>query len=1087
MISALERILSRPKTVLTLMVVSLLAGIFTYITIPKEANPDVEVPVFFVSVTQQGVSPQDAVRLLVRPMETELRSLDGLKEITTFGAEGYAGAVLEFDIDLDRDTALADIRDKADRAKSDMPDDASDPIISEVKFSLVPTIYVALSGEVPQRTLLRHARQLQDEIEALSSVQEANLGGDREELLEVIIDNVKLQSYQVTQQELINAVTLNNQLVAAGFRDNGQGRFNVKVPGLLENAADVYSLPIKRNGDGMVTLADVADIRRTFVDQSQFTRVNGKPAITLGVVKRLGTNIIENNAEVRRVTEEFTKDWPEAIKVEYFLDQSKFIKEVQGSLESSIMTAIFLVMIVVMAALGLRSSLLVGLAIPTSFMLGFLVLGAMGATVNMMVMFGLVLTVGMLVDGAIVMTEYADRKISEGVGATEAYSRAAKLMFWPIVSSTATTLAAFLPLLLWPGVPGEFMAYLPIMVIVVLSTSLITALVFVPTMGVMMWRYAAGMSALVVGIMIAGLAYLTLGIFGITQALQSDPNAAVNVPGLALMGVAGLVLALLLRKPMRGAIERSRARQDQDSDSTARQLSGNQKLDVKKVRGFTGLYVRTLRLLIGNVFGNVLVIGGVLAFAVITFVSFGQNNAGVQFFVDEEPEQAVILVSGRGNFSGQEVLNLVKEVEDQVLQVPGIAAIVTSAQAASASGGGDPFGVQDKPADVIGELQIELADYLTRRKAEPIFAEIRERVAPIAGIKVEIRKIEGGPPTGKDITLQIKAPDYDVMIAAVARARAYFDQLEGVRDVEDGRPLPGIEWEIDIDREEAGRYDANIASVGAMLQLVTNGVLIGKYRPDDSDDEIEIRVRLPKQERTLDQFGELRLPTPAGLVPLSNFVDLNPQQKVSQITRRDGLYSMDVKASVKGEEGYIVADVANGIKEWFEAESWPEGVNLRLRGADEEQQESGAFLAQAMVGALFLMFLILLTQFNSFYQTILTLMTIILSVIGVLVGMLVTGQKFSIIMTGTGVLALAGIVVNNAIVLIDTYNRMRNEEGVETMDAILKTAAQRLRPILLTTGTTMLGLVPMALQINFDFFNQIINLIQAGTNFYNGI
>ena len=1082
MIDMLEGVLRRPKTVFVMMLALLAAGIATYIGIPKEDSPDIDVPVFYISIAQQGISPEDAERLLVRPMETELRGLDGLKEITAIAAEGHAGIVLEFDISFDKDDAMADVRDKVDQAKSKLPAEAEEPTISETNFALLPTITVTLSGDVPERTLYQHARRLKDEIEAVDTVRSADLSGHREELLEVLIDTQKLEAYSIAQQELLNTLRLNNQLVPAGFIDGGKGRFNVKVPGLIENAEDVYSLAIKQNGEGVVTLGDVAEIRRTFKDPNSFTRVNGHPAIALNVTKRIGTNLIENNNAVRAVVEAASKDWPETIRVDILLDQSAKTFEVLGSLESSIMTAIFLVMILVVAALGLRSALLVGLAIPTSFMTGFLILGGLGYTVSNMVMFGLVLTVGMLVDGAIVMTEYADRKISEGMEDKEAYIRAAKLMFWPIVSSTATTLVAFLPMLLWPGVAGEFMSYLPIMVIIVLSASLLTAMVFIPVTGGIfaqmshwMGRNANGLLAL----LFAGLAAAFVMNAPILPSLMAG-NLPAEVMGTVLSALAFAaflvvgIAAYFILKPFVAWSKRRAAAASEQEQRDAAALSSATEFDVKHVKGVTGLYVRGLKLLADNPIGNLVAIGAVIGSCVVIFMAFAANPTGVEFFIDEEPDQAVVLVSGRGNLSAQEALSLVQGVEREVLQVSGVKNVVTSAKAPGASSGGGSLigGVQDKPADVIGELQLELADFCCRRKAKEIFAEIRERTAPLPGIKVETRKIEGGPPTGKDIQLEVKSTDYATMVATVAGIRGYLDQMDGLLDQEDDRPLPGIEWEIGIDREQAGRYKADIASVGSMIQLVTNGVLIGKYRPTDSEDEVDIRVRLPEDERSLDRFDQLRLQTALGLVPLANFVDRTPSPKVSEITRRDGLYSMMLKAAVDPNAGVTVDEKVKELQTWLDGQTFPEDVFLKFRGADEDQKESGEFLMKAMIASLFLMFIILLTQFNSFYQTFLTLSTVIMSVMGVLLGMLITGQSFSIIMTGTGVVALAGIVVNNAIVLIDTFNRFR-DDGMETVDAILKTSAQRIRPIMLTTVTTIAGLIPMATQVNFDFINQV--------------
>lgn len=1028
MIGSLDTILSRPRTVLTMMIVMVLAGIFTYINIPKEANPDIDVPVYYVSIAQQGISPKDAERLLVRPMETELRGLEGLKEVTSISSQGHAGIVLEFQIGTDKDKVLADIRDKVDLAKAELPVDAEEPAIFPTNFALQPTIIVTLSGNVPERTMYNYAKRLQDEIEALSSVREANLKGTREEQIEVILDLVRLESYDITQDELLTAVSSFNRLVPAGFLDDGSARFNLEVPGLIQTIEDVYAIPIKQNGEGVVTLGEIADIRRTFKDASSYTRVNGKPAMSLEVVKRIGTNIIENNKEVRRVTDEFTKDWPETVKVTYMIDQSSFIFEVLGSLQSAILTAIALVMVIVVASLGVSSGLLVGLAIPTSFMVGFLILSAAGLTVNMMVMFGMVLCVGMLVDGAIVVSEYADRKMAEGMPANEAYPRAAKLMFWPVVSSTATTLAAFLPLLLWPGVPGEFMSYLPIMVIIVLSASLLTALVFLPTMGVVIASIGRGASSV-------------LGIFSFRKKSE---------------------------KPVL-------------ENTTAKMLSSKEPLDLKKVRGVIGGYLRFLNLATKGVIGNIIVVVFAVGIAVTTFMAFGQLSKGVEFFVEEEPDVALVFVSARGNLSGTDIRDIGISVEQQVLKVAGVENLVMTATAPGGGGSGGGVDVslpQDMPPDIVAIGTIELADYSVRRKAVEIFAEIRERTASIAGIKVELRKMEGGPPTGKDVRLQVKSTDYDTMLAAVTKIRNKFDTLADLQDLEDGRPLPGIDWKLTVNREEAGRYNASIPAVGAMIQLITNGTFIGSSNPNDSDDQIDIRVRLPEEQRSLERLGELRLRTPNGQVPISNFITVTPEHKVSSITRRDGLYAMDVKANLLAsakEAGLTPDEKIAEIQEWLDSQEWSENLFIKFRGADEEQKESGIFLMKAAAGALFLMFIILVTQFNSFYQSILTLMTVILAIVGVLIGMMITGQKFSIIMTGTGVVALAGIVVNNAIVLIDTYNRLRRE-GADIHDAVLKTSAQRLRPIMLTTITTIMGLVPMALQVNLDFIERVISI-----------
>ncbi len=423
--------------------------------------------------------------------------------------------------------------------------------------------------------------------------------------------------------------------------------------------------------------------------------------------------------------------------------------------------------------------------------------------------------------------------------------------------------------------------------------------------------------------------------------------------------------------------------------------------------------------------------------------------------------------------SASEKLDLVLEVEKRVLQVGGLSSVFTVV--GNIGGNMIDGGGQDRPVDMIGQLILEPADFNMRRKGKVILEEIRRKTADIPGIVVEVRKREDGPPTGKDIRLQITGGDRDEVEKTARRVRAHFDnEVEGLRDVEDSTPLPGIEWVLNVDRREAARFGTDILSVGSMIQLVTNGLMIGTYRPDDAEDEIDIRVRLPEGERTLDQLDQLRVVTKNGPVPLSNFVTRKAAPKVSSITRRNGRYVMMVKANTV--DGVLGSDKIAEIDSWLKSQQWPADVELKFRGADEDQKKSGEFLMKAMVAALFMMFIILVTQFNSFYQTVITLLTVVLSLVGVLIGMMVTGQTFSIIMTGTGIVALAGIVVNNSIVLIDTFNHFRNKLKMPVIDAALRASGQRLRPVLLTTITTICGLAPMALQINLDFINRIVQV-----------
>ena len=980
----IDAAIGRSRTVIASLILILIAGFGAYTAIPKESDPDIDIPIIYVSMSHEGISPEDAVRLLVRPMEKELRAIEGVKEMRSTAREGFASVLLEFDAGFDADQALADVREQVDIAKIELPDDTDDPTVHEVNVGLFPVLVVTVYGHLPERALTRIARDLRDRIEGVPGVLEVTVVGEREELLEVIVDPVKLEGYAISQEQLLRTVIQNNKLVAAGALDTGSGRFSVKVPGLFKTAKDVLELPIKVSGDGVVTLADITSVRRGFKDPTSYARLNGEPAIALEIKKRLGENIIATNDLVRAVVADASRRWPAGVKVGFSQDKSIQIRTVLADLENNVISAILLVMIVVVAALGVRSALLVGIAIPGSFLIGILYLYMFGMTINIVVLFSLILAVGMLVDGAIVVTEFADRKMAEGEPKRTAYTLAAKRMAWPIIASTATTLAAFSPLVFWPGVVGEFMKFLPITLIVTLSGSLLMALVFVPTLGAMFGKTGAG-------------------------------NAE-NLKALA-------------------AADRG---------------------DVTAIKGMTGLYARALARLIHH---PVKVLAIAVALLVGVQVFYAVHGNGVEFFPDVEPDQSLVYVHARGNLSTDEKDALVREVEAEVLRLDDFAAVYT--RTGSAGQG------QEVAEDVIGVIQLEYKAWQERRPSAVVLADIRDRTRGLAGVRIETREPEAGPPTGKDIQVQLTAADAAMLEPVVAQIRRHLEHaVDGLIDVEDSRPIPGIEWRLSVDRAQAGRFGADIATIGSTVQLVTNGIKIDEYRPDDADEEIDIRVRFPHRARTIDQLDQLRVLTKDGMVPISNFVRRTPEAKVGTIERTDTKFKQTVRANVV--EGILVDAKVQEIAAWLGQQTFDPAIDVSFKGQDEEQRKAQAFLGKAFAVALFIMAIILVTQFNSFYRAFLILSAVVMSTIGVMIGLLVTGQPFGIVMTGVGVIALAGIVVNNNIVLIDTYAHLLRQ-GFGAYDAVVLTGAQRLRPVLLTTVTTICGLLPMMLQLNIDF------------------
>ncbi|MEL6516410.1 MAG: efflux RND transporter permease subunit [Pseudomonadota bacterium] len=1073
---------SRARMIIAFIVLSLLAGGFSYVGLPKEGEPDIEIPALVVSVPFPGISAEDSEKLLVKPMETELSDLDGLKTMTATAAEGYANVVVEFEFGWDKTKIIADVRDRMDSAESQFPSGFDRYSISEINFSEFPIIIVNLTGAVPERTLLRVAKNLQDRLEGLEPVLEASLAGHRDEMLEVVIDPLRLESYNVTAAELIGVVVNNNQLIAAGEIETESGAFAVKIPSSFDEQTDIYNLPIKVDGDRVVTLGDLAEIRLTFEDRAGTARFNGENTVALQVVKRKGFNLIDTAALVRDEVAAERELWPselqDAIDVGTSNDQSRVVNSMVRQLEGSVLTAVALVMIVVLAALGSRSALLVGFAIPTSFLLCFAFLAIMEVSVSNIVMFGLILAVGMLVDGAIVVVEYADRRIKEGSGPMAAYVEAAKRMFWPIVSSTATTLCAFLPMLFWPGVPGQFMGMLPVTLIFVLSASLVVALIYLPVMGGVAGRmsrsFEGGSTYLIERtpwLVRAALVPVALYMMFVSAMQVLNPHYILPdaVPGTmgSLIGAVMFVLSAIAASITLGAarIERRSTR-------------------------ITAGYRRTafghfIKFLSGNPIMPIVAIAAVGAFVVVTFTTFGQNNNGVEFFVESEPEQAIVYVRARGNLSLTEQDAIVRQAEEIILATDGIDSAFAFA---GASGLNNNTGGASGPRDTIGQVQIELIPWEDRAAfaatrddltfddldGDRVLAVLQERLATIPGIYTEILNLAQGPSSGKPVHLRLKSSDPAALAEATEIARQRFETTPALIEIEDSRPLPGIDWQIDVDVEKAGRYGADVATVGGMVQLVTRGILLDTMRVPSSDEEIEIRVRLPEEDRVLSTLDTLKVRTGDGLVPLSNFITRQPVAKLAQIDRIDQARYFDVKADVApgvtGDDGAAIN--ANEriavLTEWLESDdALPAGVSWEWTGDQEEQAESQAFLQSAFAGALGLMFIILLAQFNSFYNAALVLLAVVLSTTGVLIGMLVMNQPFSIIMTGTGIVALAGIVVNNNIVLIDTYQEY--SRYMPRLEAIVRTAEVRIRPVLLTTITTMAGLAPMMFGLSLDF------------------
>ena len=965
---------TRPGAVILLLAIIFAMGMNAWNAIPKEANPDIEIPVAYVSVSYSGISPADAEKLLVKPLEKELRSVAGLDKMTSVASEGYAAITLEFLAGEDIDLVLDDVRKAVDDAKTELPARADEPKVNEISLALFPIMTAAIYGTVPERQLVFAARDLKDRLESLDGVLEVEIGGDRDELIEILIDASAMESYGLNPAAVIALVAANNQLVTAGAIDTGAGRLVVKVPGVLDSLEELNSMPIKVADGTTIDFSDVATVRRSFSDATSWSRVNGQGSIVLDVKKRVGANIIEVVDASRAVIDAEVAKMPGDVQVSYLYDDSKTVKTLLSDLGNNVTAAVVIVMVVIVASLGLRNATLVGMAIPGSFLIGISVLYYLGVTMNIVVLFSLILVAGMLVDGVIVTIEYADRRLAQSALRKTAYKEGATRMAWPIIASTITTLMVFLPLLFWPGIVGGFMKYLPITVMAVLSASLLMALVFVPVLG------------------------------GLIGKKSADRTVSSSAP-----------------------------------------------------RAYRWILKRA----IAYPFMVVVAVAGFMVFSFTTYFSAG---LGVSFFPDIEPEQAVVQILARGDLAAEERDKLVQQAEARILDLEGVSA--KYAKSGPASG-------QDAK-DSIGFVRTVFEDWETRDKASVLMEEMRGRMQGLAGVEVNIQGQENGPGGGKPIHIEIFNTDLAKASQATAAIIAIMEEMGGFVDISDSRPLPGIEWTLKINRDEAARHGVSVDAIGNMIKLLTAGINISDYRPDDTDEELDIKLRFLKEQRNLDRLEELRVPTSTGAyVPLSVFAQLLPQPKTGDIQRKNGTRFYYIDADVA--DGVLPASQIDALQAKLAAMPVDEESQLVFGGENEDIAETQAFLGSAFALSLCLMVLILMIQFNSVWQTFVTMSAIILSTGGGFLGLWLMDRPFGVVMSGLGIIALAGVVVNNNIVLIDTFNEFR-KKGYDARAAAFHAGLARFRPVVLTAVTTIFGLIPMVFELTIQFADRNITM-----------
>ena len=984
-----EKILNSTKTLILIFVFIIIAGIFSYSSLPREADPDISLPVIYVSLAHEAISPDDSERLLVKPMEKELKKIEGVKKMSSTSYLGGGNIILEFDAGFNSEKALNDVRVKVDNVKNKLPDETKEPRVSEVNLSRFPVLTVAISGKIEPRLLIEISKRISDKIEGLSEVLEVKTIGEREREIEVLVNPITVKAYGLTTNDVIESLKRENILIPAGTLSNQTGSFNIRIPGLFEDRQDLLNIPIQSNAESSIKLGKIATIVDSFKRPKGYARNNGENAIILEISKRTGENIIYTINKIKAVVKKEVQLSDKIINVEFFQDESKSINTMISDLENNVILAVLLVLLIVIFWMGLHSAILVCLSIPGSFLLSMIFLSLFNVTINVVVLFSLILSVGILIDGAIIVVEYANRRASEKEKLSSIFHLAARKMTRPVIASTLTTLAAFFPLIFWPGVAGEFMFYLPITLLTILSSSLVMALIFIP---------------------------------------------------------------------MLGNLSKIRIRDNENF----RTLSLLENGDLSQISGIQLKYLTFLKKCLNNPY-KVILSTTFLLFAIqFSYVKIGK---GFEFFPPIEPDYAEVVVHARGNLSLDDKDNIIKKVERLVLENDKISNIYSKI--------GNVKGERrDGSEDIIGSIKLEFIDWKNRPKAKKKKKNLERRFETIPGVVIEIIEKKDGPPKDKDIEIEVSNQSNKKLLEDGKKIIKFLEKQSWTRNIDNGMNVPGIDWEIIVDRSQADKYEIDLIKVGNVIQMLTHGLKISDFMPENSDEEVDIVVKFEKSFQTLDELDRIEIESPSGPVSLSSFVQRNPVQKVGKKNRVDSLNSINIKLDVK--QGIVANSKVQEIRKWI-LENQNIQSNIKFRGQEEDQEETKEFLIKAFFISIFLILIILVATFENYYYCFIILTSVVMSTIGVMIGLIVSQQPFGVIMSGIGVISLAGIVVNNNIVLIDTFKTIKKNTK-NTYEAVLRTSVQRLRPVLLTTLTTFFGLLPMALGLNINFLNQEISL-----------
>ena len=963
--------LKHRMTVYVFVGISIIAGTLTYLSLPREASPDIAIPVVIVRTPYIGAAPQDVENLVTRPIEKELQAIENVKVIRSTSVEGASSITVEFHPNVDLDDAFQRVKDKVDLAKIELPNDADEPAVFEINFSNIPMMLVALSGDYGLVRLKKIAEDLADRIETIPGVLEVRVAGGLEREVKVDVDPDRLIAYNLAIQDVVDAIRRENLTLPGGSVDIGAYKYTVRVPGEFESVSQIGDLPIKAGRT--VYIRDVAEVVYGFEDRATYARLNQKPSVSLEIVKRSGENLIAIADRIKAMLDDLTPALPTGTRVTILGDQSEDIRMMVKDLENNIVSGLILVILVLFFFLGVRNAFFVGIAIPLSMLLSFVAISLMGLTLNMIVLFSLILALGMLVDNAIVIVENIYRHRQEGQSHTQGALEGTGEVAWPVATSTLTTLCAFAPMIFWPGIMGEFMKYLPITLIITLFSSLFVGLVINPT-------FCA--SFMTVRDSVEKPAQQR-----VLSAYRRRLETALHYPGRTLLGAA---TALVL--------------------------------------------------------------------VVVAYIFLGR---GIEFFPEVEPNTAYIDVRAPSGTNLETSDGLARQIESILADMPDVETYIVNVGVS----GGDDFAGGEGVSHA-SRISIDFVDESLRRQSSfATIEEIRGELRGLTGAEIELTKERAGPPVGAPISVEVSGEDFEVLGQLSARIKRVVADVPGVVDLKDDYDRGRPEIRIEVDREAAALAGLNTRLIASTVRSAIYGTEASEYRI--GEDEYDIRVRFkPDKRNTLSDLGRIAIEKDGVITPLSAVARIETGGGFGSIRRKDLKRVIAVEGKVQGRTSdAAMRDVQAALSDF----PLPPGYRIGYAGENEEQQKAMAFLSKAFLVALAGIALILITQFNSLTLPFAILTSVVLSLIGVLIGLIATRTPFGILMTGIGVISLAGVVVNNAIVLID-YTVQSRRRGLSAREAIIRAGVVRFRPVILTAMTTILGLLPLATGISFDFF-----------------